>query len=220
MKKELIKLANYLNKADLRNEALFVYNIAKKSSYTDIDDIPQSLLKSYTDSHKSIRERVEESNKASEKEEDRSYISAITRTKPSAPCRYLHSENLLKGRILDYGCGKGMDTHFLKEEGFDVEKYDLHHHPNLPEGKFDTIMCNYVFNVLDKKNRDEVFNKIEEYLNEGGLIYISVRNDLKQEVTKRKGYNQYRVNLPENRFDLIKKTPLFKMFKFPKSLYE
>lgn len=208
MKKELIKLANYLNKADLTNEALFIYNIAKKSSYTNIDDIPQSLLKSYTESHKNIKEQVEgpmkeESNFHEFSEDDlgRAHMSAMSRKSASAPTKYLLDNELINGTVLDYGCGKGKDAEALEERGFNVEKYDPVHHPVIPTGKFDTIICNYVLNVVEEGvNRGKVLYNIRSLLNDGGAAYISVRNDLKDDVVKVKGYNQYRVSLPEGSY--------------------
>ena len=38
------------------------------------------------------------------------YLTAIRRTRLSAPARYLLQHGLLKGRILDFGCGLGFDT--------------------------------------------------------------------------------------------------------------
>lgn len=42
------------------------------------------------------------------------YLTAIKRTDLSAPVRYLLRHDLLKGRILDFGCGFGYDTDELK----------------------------------------------------------------------------------------------------------
>jgi 2-polyprenyl-3-methyl-5-hydroxy-6-metoxy-1,4-benzoquinol methylase len=223
MNQKLFKLASYLNKAGLKNEALFVYNIIKKSSYTDIDDIPQSLLKSYTESHKNIKEQVEgpmkeESNFHEFSEDDlgRAHMSAMSRRSASAPTKYLLDRKLIIGRVLDYGCGKGEDAKTLENLEFDVEKYDPHYYPEIPTGKFDTIICNYVLNVVDEENRSLVLNNIKSLLNDEGIAYISVRNDLKDDVVKAKGYNQYRVYLPEDEFELIKKTGSFKMYKYQK----
>ena len=44
------------------------------------------------------------------------YLTAIKRTDLSVPTRYLLQHNLLKGRILDFGCGFGYDTDELKKE--------------------------------------------------------------------------------------------------------
>lgn len=45
------------------------------------------------------------------------YLTAIKRTDLSVPTRYLLQHNLLKGRILDFGCGFGFDTDELKKKG-------------------------------------------------------------------------------------------------------
>jgi SAM-dependent methyltransferase len=221
MNQKLFKLANHLNKAGLKREALFVYNIAKKSSYTDIGDIPQSLLKSYTESHKNIKEQVENKEEStfhefSDEDLGRAHMSAMSRRSASAPTKYLLDKKLIIGRVLDYGCGKGEDAKTLENLDFDVEKYDPHYYPEIPTGKFDTIVCNYVLNVIGEENRNLVLDNIKNLLNDGGTAYISVRNDLKDDVVKAKGYNQYRVSLSEDEFELIKKTGPFKMYKYEK----
>ena len=48
------------------------------------------------------------------------YLTAIKRTSLSIPTRYLLQHNLLKGRILDFGCGYGFDTDELKRQGYDT----------------------------------------------------------------------------------------------------
>jgi hypothetical protein len=70
--------------------------------------------------------------------------TAITRKKLSKPARYLKDNELLRGRVLDYGCGRGGDTERIGCEG-----YDPHFRPEQPVGKFDTIMCNFVLNVIE-----------------------------------------------------------------------
>jgi ATP adenylyltransferase len=49
-----------------------------------------------------------------------SYLTAIKRTNLSVPTRYLLQHNLLKGRILDFGCGYGFDTDELKRQGYNI----------------------------------------------------------------------------------------------------
>lgn len=52
------------------------------------------------------------------------YLTAIKRTDLSVPVRYLLQHGLLKGRILDFGCGFGYDTDELKRRGYDITGYD------------------------------------------------------------------------------------------------
>jgi len=48
------------------------------------------------------------------------YLTAIKRSRLSAPARYLLQHGLLKGRILDFGCGLGFDTDELRRQGHDI----------------------------------------------------------------------------------------------------
>ena len=54
------------------------------------------------------------------------YLTAIKRTAISAPTRFLLEHQLLKGRVLDLGCGYGFDTDELKRQGYDVTGYDYY----------------------------------------------------------------------------------------------
>ena len=72
------------------------------------------------------------------------YLTAIRRSDLSVPVRYLLSHDLLKGRILDFGCGFGYDTDELKRRGYDIIGYDYYYRTEYPDGKFDTIFCVYV----------------------------------------------------------------------------
>lgn len=107
---------------------------------------------------------------------DAPHKTAIKRKALSVPMRYLKEQELLKGRVLDYGCGRGDDADRLK-----IEKYDPYHHPEMPRGKFNTITCNYVLNVISKEDGDAVIEKIRNKLRKGGVAYISVRRDIKQD---------------------------------------
>ena len=109
------------------------------------------------------------------------YLTAIKRTDLSVPTRYLLQHNLLKGRILDFGCGFGYDTDELKKRDYDIIGYDYYYRPDYPEGKFDTIICNYVLNVLEPYAQAEVMMNVTNLLSPNGTAYFTVRRDLTEE---------------------------------------
>ena len=109
------------------------------------------------------------------------YLTAIKRTDLSAPVRYLLQHDLLKGRILDFGCGFGYDTDELKRRGYDITGYDYYYRTEYPEGKFDTIFCVYVLNVLEPYAQAEVMMNVSNLLSPKGTAYFAVRRDLKEE---------------------------------------
>lgn len=107
--------------------------------------------------------------------------TAMTRTKLSAPAGWLNRAGRLKGRMLDYGCGRGGDADRL-----DCEGYDPHYRPVVPVGPFDTIICNFVLNVIESHSvRRSVLSDIDSLLADDGRAYITVRTD-KCELTGRK----------------------------------
>lgn len=109
------------------------------------------------------------------------HLTALKRTSLSVPTRWLKEHDCLKGRILDFGCGHGFDTDKLKEEGFDIVGYDNYFRPEFPEGKFDTIICNYVLNVLEPIPQAEVLMAVSYLLKPTGKAYFAVRRDLEKE---------------------------------------
>lgn len=107
------------------------------------------------------------------KSEQYSYLTAMTRIEPSAPMRQLATDGLIVGRALDYGCGKGFDAEY-----YNMESYDPNFASPMPNGKFDTITCNYVLNVIEAdEGRVVVLQAIKDRLTIGGMAYITVRND-------------------------------------------
>jgi ATP adenylyltransferase len=140
-----------------------------------------------------------------------SYKTAITRTKPSAPMKYLSKHGLLKGKLLDYGCGKGFDA-----KHFGMAKYDPHFHPQKPKGKFDTITCNYVLNVLEPSDMDSIFLTIYRLLKKGGLAYFAVRRDVEGETFTLKGTYQRSVTLTGEDVTLITENKKFAIYSYRK----
>ena len=102
----------------------------------------------------------------------KTHLTAIVRKKISLPMEYLKEQCLLKGKVLDYGCGRGFDVQALNIQG-----YDPHYSPEMPKCKFDTITCNYVLNVVDKEIELLILKTIKALLKKNGVAYISVRRD-------------------------------------------
>lgn len=109
------------------------------------------------------------------------HLTAKERTSISYPTRWLKQNKLLKGDILDFGCGHGFDTDELKKEGYNIVGYDNYYRPEYPLKQFDTIICNYVLNVLEPDEQAEVLMSVAELLKPNGCAYFTVRRDLKQE---------------------------------------
>jgi hypothetical protein len=93
-----------------------------------------------------------------------SHLTAIERIHLSFPAQFLLSQNLLQGKILDFGCGFGNDVKLLRQKGFDIAGYDPHYFPEYPHGKFDTIICFYVLNVLFSEEQANVLMEVSHLL--------------------------------------------------------
>jgi diadenosine tetraphosphate (Ap4A) HIT family hydrolase len=98
----------------------------------------------------------------------------------SFPTRILLERDLLKGEILDFGCGFGKDVEDLKDKGLNVVGYDPHYKPEYPQKQFDTIICHYVLNVLKNQEQAKVLFEVSRLLKFGGKAYFSVRRDIKK----------------------------------------
>lgn len=134
------------------------------------------------------------------------HLTAKERDKLSFPAKWLMERKLLKGKILDFGCGFGSDVEFLKREGFDMVGYDKYYKPDYPKAKFDTILCIYVLNVLERTSQWEVLMRISELLSANGTAYLVVRRDLTYE-----GYRIHKVH-QKTTYQCNVKLPLVSMF--------
>ena len=144
------------------------------------------------------------------------YLTALKRTELSVPVRHLLNNKLLKGRILDFGCGYGYDTDELKRQGYDIEGYDYYFRPDFPNGQFDTIFCVYVLNVLEPYAQAEVMMNVSNLLKPQGTAYYAVRCDLKEEGFRIHAiYKEYTyqciVKLP---FESIEKNSSYELYKY------
>lgn len=116
-------------------------------------------------------------------------FTAMKRSKPSAPMKWLHDSELLVGRSLDFGCGRGRDA-----AEFNLEAYDHYWRPDMPTGKFDTITCIYVLNVVTIQQSGGIIEQVKDKLLPGGKAYFAVRRDLKR-ARKGRGCIQRNVKL-------------------------
>lgn len=116
-----------------------------------------------------------------EKENRYSHLTAIKREYLSFPAKYLWRNKLLKGDILDFGCGWGNDVKLLGQKGFNIQGYDPYYFSEYPQQKFDTICCFYVLNVLLRETQESVIMSISQLLKPNGKAYFAVRRDLKKE---------------------------------------
>ena len=122
---------------------------------------------------------------------EKSHLTAITRTKVNAPMKWLHENGLLpRGKMLDYGCGKGFSADQLG-----MDKYDPFYYPDEPNEQYDVITCNYVLNVLEEIDQIWVLKNITNHLKPNGVAYIAVRKDVKVDGYTKKGTYQCDVNL-------------------------
>lgn len=119
-------------------------------------------------------------------ENPNSHLTVKDRQWPSYPTKQLVVGKLIDGKVLDFGCGTGVDVAFLKENSFDVIGYDPYYAPNYPHGRFDTIICNYVLNVLLPEEQAHVLMAVSELLKPTGRAYFAVRRDIT--------HNGFRIN--------------------------
>jgi ATP adenylyltransferase len=109
-----------------------------------------------------------------------SHLTAKERDKVSYPTRRLYNMGVIEGEVLDFGSGFGKDAEFLNSKGISCTNYDPHYFPDYPDKKFDTILCQYVLNVLLPEEQADVLMAVSELLKPAGKAFFSVRRDLKR----------------------------------------
>ena len=96
--------------------------------------------------------------------------------------KILHKKQLLHGNILEFGCGHHECCDILKSEhNYRIEGYDKFNPQYKDESLlidyYDTVTCNYVFNVIhDLIEHQELITQLRLLSNN---IFISVRSDKK-----------------------------------------
>jgi len=110
-----------------------------------------------------------------------SHFTAKERDNLSFSAKYMLTNNLLVGEVLDFGCGYGRDVELLKDKGISIVGYDPCYFPKYPIKKFDTIICFDVLNVLMQEEQSNVMMEISQLIKPTGKAYYSVRRDIQFE---------------------------------------
>lgn len=114
------------------------------------------------------------------------FITAISRTKMSAPLCSMTAQGLLKNvnSVLDFGAGRMRDVFELKNLGIECKAYDKYadyyssSDENLLDDEYDLVMSNYMFNTISsKKEHYQTLKKFRKIKSKRKVI--SVRNDYK-----------------------------------------
>lgn len=139
--------------------------------------------------------------------------TAMSRNNPSAPMQWLYNQGYLVGRCLDYGSGKGKDA-----ETFGLEAFDPYHGPtSKPLGKFNTIACNYVLNVVSEEEAREILGYLFRKLSHdaiGSHILVTVRADLPKEGRPGKGCYQRCVEFSHPQWEILKSTSGYTIYRW------
>lgn len=136
-----------------------------------------------------------------------SHLTAKERSQLSFPSKYLKNQGLLSGRVLDYGCGFGKDVEVLDKQGLNITGYDPNYFPDWPSGKFNTIICHYVLNVLKPEEQATVLMRVSSLLAENGKAYFAVRRDIAYE-----GFRMHKVHKKPT-FQMLVKLPYESVFQ-------
>jgi len=127
--------------------------------------------------------------------------TAISRAKVSVPTKWAFLQGIVKSgsRVYDWGCGKGKDSEWLKEQGCIVTSYDPFYAPeNDPDSvdfsKIDVVICNYVLNVIEcPQSRIDLVESIAKSIGNNNIqLVISARpeNQINKEAIKN-GWKEY-----------------------------
>jgi len=90
--------------------------------------------------------------------------------------------NLLEGKIFDWGCGYGYDLDYFRSKGFITEGWDPVHRPDTPPdkyipGSFNWVHCASVLNTLPNPDeRLKILLDIYNFLPPLGNLSLTVRS--------------------------------------------
>ncbi|KKT82598.1 MAG: HIT family protein [Microgenomates group bacterium GW2011_GWC1_44_9] len=108
--------------------------------------------------------------------------TAPNRYCPSYPARFLVENELVNGRILDFGCGHGFDVEYFLNHGIEAMGWDPVHRPEIPpemypQGYFKWIHCAFVLNTLPYSDqRLDILVQIHNLLPNDGRLILTLRS--------------------------------------------
>lgn len=120
-----------------------------------------------------------------------SHRTAIARKALPVPVRWLLSQGMIHGHVLDYGCGKcaEINKRILRNWGSgtfypeikSVTSYDPYYAPNAikESGRvmWDVVLCTYVLCTLPAEEEPNILKTVKNLLLPNGVAYITVRAD-------------------------------------------
>lgn len=114
-----------------------------------------------------------------------SHLTAISRKTLPVPVRWLLSQGMIHGHVLDYGCGKCAEINAAilnTAPGVSsVVSYDPYFAPdalrNSARERFDVVLNTYVLCTLPEDMERAVLKGVQNHLLPNGVAYITVRND-------------------------------------------
>ncbi len=113
---------------------------------------------------------------------------AVRRSTISFAAGWLADHGNIKGRVLDFGCGFGLDaSHF----GWDA--YDPYYRQEAVQGPYDTVICDHVLNMLTRQSRANAIENVRSLLaDDGAAFLIAPRNiSMRGKVAMRKRIQNY-----------------------------
>ena len=136
---------------------------------------------------------------------------AIQRKTPSKASLLYNALNLVQGRVLDYGCGYGLDA-----QTNHWESYDPYYNDIKLEGLFDTIVCTNVLSAVSSKIRHQIIENIRELLTEEGVAYFGIPRNLPIN-GKLSGYARRPQNYVVLTLDSVYKDNKLEIYRFNKT---
>jgi hypothetical protein len=91
----------------------------------------------------------------------------------------------LEQSVLDFGCGRGKDVEWLRNEGFDADGYDIAAKfaaTTRPKRLFDVVLAIYVANVLGPARRIAALRDAWSFVKAGGRLFVVSRS--RQEIER------------------------------------